>query len=101
MAPGPTGAGTSDRRRNPTAISPGEGRWRRHSIACSLLLSAGRCGLHRHGHSVDEIVGRIRDDRVRLGDAAEYFDRVSEVAPQRDLSELDTILAVHHADLRP
>src|SRR5712664_476629 len=101
MAPGPVGAGTSDRRRNPTATSPGEGRWRRHSIAWSLLLSAGLCGLYRHRHAIDEIVGRIRDHRVGLCDAAEDFDRVSEIAPERDHSQLDPILAVHDAHLRP
>src|SRR5882672_6558250 len=101
MAQVPTGAGTSARRRNPPATSRAAGRWRRRSIAWSFLLSAGLRGLHRNRHSVDQIVGRIGDDRIRLADAAQNLDRVSEVAPQRDLSEIDPVLAVHHAHLRP
>src|ERR1700730_2296746 len=120
MAPGPKGGGTSDRQRNPKPTSPGRDQWLRHSIAwsrfqgaswiqsstricweaCPLLLSATRCGLDCYGHLIDKIVGRIGNHCVRLGDAAEDFDSVSEIAAQRDLSEFDAILAVHHAHLR-
>src|ERR1700730_10454008 len=65
----------------------------------SLLRSAALCRLHRHDHSIDQIVGRIGDQRVRLAVPAQDSDVVPEIAAECDVSKLSVMLAVHDADL--
>src|SRR6202011_6376511 len=66
-----------------------------------LLAAGSGCALYCYRHSIDKIIRRIGNYRIRLAYSAQDFDPISEIAAQRHLPEFDMGLAVHYAHLGP